>query len=119
MSRYEGRIAQHVLCAVLLSLSSTAVVSRDALKPGTHVVYKDGAGRDWCVTVAAVDIGVDARAWAWFTINDDARRTGHVPVADLGHACKARGMVDANVPKSVSLSEPASAPKSRTPRSVP
>jgi hypothetical protein len=105
MNRQVDRVAQ-VLCAVLLASASPAPVAKETMQPGTHVVYRDGAGREWCVTVAALDVGVDSRPWAWFTINEDSRRTGHVPVADLRRPCKARGGAEP-----VALTDAASAPK--------
>jgi len=105
MSRQVHRVAQ-VLCAVLLASAPAAIVGKETVEPGTHLVYKDGTGREWCVTVAALDVGVDSRPWAWFTINEDSRRTGHVPVAELRRPCKGRGGVEA-----VALTEPASGPK--------
>ena len=105
MNQQAGRVVR-VLCAMLLSSASAAIVAKENVQPGTHVVYKDGAGREWCVTVAAVDVGVDSRPWAWFTINEDSRRTGHVPVAELRRPCKARSGAEP-----VALTEAASAPK--------
>ncbi|GEM_PF-3964206 len=89
MDRHAGRFAQ-ALCAALLASAAPAALAKDGPQPGSHMLYKDSAGRHWCVTIAAVDLGVDAQPWAWFTVNDDVRRIGHVPVDELKQSCKSR-----------------------------
>jgi hypothetical protein len=80
----------HQLGAFVLSLAGSAATASEVLQPGVNMLYKDGSGRVWCVTVVSLGTWVDGEHWAWFTINDDVRRVGHVPVKELGQRCRPR-----------------------------
>ena len=88
--RSHWNCCNHGLCAFALSLTWSAASAKETLQPGVSVLYKDGSGRVWCVTVVSSDTGVDGERWAWFTVNDDQRRIGHVPVVELGSRCHSR-----------------------------
>jgi len=79
--------AEWVLFVSSLTALSPSALADDAVQAGAELLYTDVPGHAWCVTVASLDIGVDGERWAWFTVNADPRRIGHVPVADLDHAC--------------------------------
>jgi hypothetical protein len=87
MGRHGGHVAR-VVCAAGLFFASTVALAKDLPQPGANVLHKDVHGRDWCVTIASVDVGVDGQPWAWFTIDIDSRRIGHAPVADFGTPCR-------------------------------
>jgi len=89
MTRSIGRVA-NVLCAAALSMVwPESFAAKDVPPVGAKFVYRDGGGRDWCVTVVATDRGVDDRDWVWFTFDEDPRRIEHGPVEALGSSCKA------------------------------
>jgi hypothetical protein len=69
-------------------LAALAASAKEPLQPGDNTLYKDRSGRLWCVTVVSVETWVDGEQWAWFTVNDDPRRTGHAPAAELGSRCR-------------------------------
>jgi opacity protein-like surface antigen len=80
--------AKTVLFVWSLMALALSAIADDAVQAGSEVLYTDAPGHAWCVTVVSLDIGVDGERWAWFTVNADPRRTGHVPITDLGHACE-------------------------------
>jgi len=86
MKRNVG-LAARCLCSGALLLASLSIGAKDAPKPGAIVHLKDGNDHSQCVTVIAVDAGVDGQPWVWFSVVDDPRRAGHVPVIDLGGPC--------------------------------
>ena len=97
MGPHWGRCA-HYLCALALSLAWPAASAKEVFEPGIKVLYKDGGGRVWCVTVVSLDVWVDGEHWAWFTVNDDPRRVGHAPVVELGSRCHPRSTGSNGVP---------------------
>jgi hypothetical protein len=54
-----------------------------AAEAGQRCTYSDTLGRDWNVTVASVERGVDGQPWAWVNVDADPRRVFRIPVASL------------------------------------
>jgi len=71
------------------SLAMDALAAAPALDKGARRVYRDAAGVAWCVTVVALDTGVDGRPWVWFGFVHDPRRVEHVPSQVLEAECPA------------------------------
>lgn len=89
MSRSIGRVLNG-LCAAALFMDMPVAFAKDVPQVGEKLIYRDGGGRDWCVTVVATDLGVDAQDWVWFTYDEDPRRIEHEPVEVLVSSCKVR-----------------------------
>ena len=86
--RSHRNCRNHHLCVLALVLAWSAAAATEVLQPGVNTLYKDKSGRLWCVTVVSLETWVDGELWAWFTVNDDPRRTGHAPAAELGSRCR-------------------------------
>ncbi|CAG1017372.1 hypothetical protein BURC_02018 [Burkholderiaceae bacterium] len=55
--------------------------------PGSHVTFRDAAGREWCATVVYLLEGPGTDVWAWVRLNADPRRTDRAPLRELRPGC--------------------------------
>jgi len=69
-------------------LACMAASAAEPVQIGSKWRFVEASGREWCVTVVAVDSGVDSEPWAWLTYDGDPRRSEHVPAALLKTPCK-------------------------------
>lgn len=79
---------------VMLSLASWTALAKEIPRPGAGLIYMDVTGHEWCVTVKSTDMGINRQPWAWFTVDADPRRIGHVPVADFVASCGSGGAIE-------------------------
>ena len=86
-------MTRHILAATIPALVMALATGAELVgfqltpTPGSKATYVDTAGREWCATVAAVQLGVGGVPWAWMTIDADPRRGVRAPVSDLRAGC--------------------------------
>ena len=78
-----------MLGAWALGTLAVNAAAAEAPTKGARRIYRDAGGVEWCVTVIALDTGVDGRPWVWFGFEHDLRRVEHVPADVVGGACPA------------------------------